>query len=50
MIFKVHQHQYDSRVAGIQMWYQNNPKIYYNSVYLTGIGSNKYGSAALYIW
>ena len=40
---------FDSRVAGIQMWYQNNPKVYYNSVYLTGTGSNKNGSAALYI-
>jgi hypothetical protein len=41
--------QIDSRVSGIQLWYQNNPKIYYNSVYLSGIGTNKYGSAALYI-
>ena len=40
---------FDSRVAGIQMWYQNNPKVYYNSVNLSGIGSNKYGSAAFYI-
>ena len=38
----------DSRVAGIQMWYQNNPKIYYNTVYLYGSGSNNLGSAALY--
>jgi hypothetical protein len=40
-----------SRVAGIQMWYQNNPKIYYNSVYLSGNGNggNPIGSAALYI-
>jgi hypothetical protein len=42
--------QYDSRVTGIQMWQQNNPKIYYNSVYLSGNGANPYGSAALYIW
>jgi hypothetical protein len=42
--------QGDSRVAGIQMWQQNNPKIYYNSVYLTGIGANHYSSGALYIW
>ena len=43
---------YDSRVTGIQMWYQNNPKIYYNTVYLSGNvnGTNPYGSAALYIW
>jgi hypothetical protein len=41
--------QYSSKVAGILMWQQNNPKIYYNSVYLSGIGSNPEGSAALYI-
>ena len=41
--------QTDSRVAGIEVWYQNNPKIYYNSVYLSGTGSQKLGSAALYI-
>ena len=39
----------NNRVTGIQMWNQNNPKIYYNSVYLSGTGSNKSGSAALYI-
>jgi hypothetical protein len=38
-----------SRVAGIQMWNQNDPKIYYNSVYLSGNGYNPLGSAALYI-
>ena len=34
------------------MWYQNNPKIYYNSVYLNGNGNggNPLGSAALYIY
>ncbi len=42
--------QGDSRVAGIQMWQQNNPKIYYNSVNLFGTGANHYGSGALYIW
>jgi hypothetical protein len=41
--------QADSRVTGIQIWYQNNPKIYYNSVYLSGAGTNKSGSAALFI-
>jgi len=41
--------QSDSRVTGVQMRYQNNPKIYYNSVYLSGTGTNKYGSAALYV-
>jgi photosystem II stability/assembly factor-like uncharacterized protein len=44
--------QSNSRVAGIQMWNQTNPKIYYNTVYLTnnGKGANKSGSAALYIF
>ena len=43
--------QSGSIVAGIQVWYQNNPKIYYNSVYLSGNGNgaNPNGSAALYI-
>ena len=42
----------DSRVTGIQMWYQINSKIYYNSVYLNGNGNgaNPAGSAALYIY
>jgi hypothetical protein len=31
------------------MLYQNNPKIYYNSVYLRGTGAQHLGSAALYI-
>lgn len=39
-----------SRVCGIQMWYQNNPKIYYNSVNLSGNGSNSLGSAALFLY
>jgi hypothetical protein len=39
----------DSRVAGIQIYNQVNPKIYYNSVYLTGNGNgaNPIGSTAL---
>ena len=43
--------QSGSIVAGIQVWYQNNPKIFYNSVYLSGNGNgaNPNGSAALYI-
>ena len=41
--------QSNSRVAGIQMCQQNNPKIYYNTVYLSGTGSSPLGSAALYI-
>jgi hypothetical protein len=40
----------DSRVAGIQMWQQNSPKIYYNTVYLSGNGTNHQGSAALYTY
>jgi len=42
--------QSNSRVAGIQIWNQSSPKIYYNSVYLTGTGSNFQGSAAFYIY
>lgn len=43
--------QAGASVSGIRMWYQNNPKIYYNSVYLNGNGNgaNPNGSAALYI-
>jgi hypothetical protein len=39
-----------SRVSGIQIFYQSNPKVYYNTVYLSGTGANKLGSAALYIY
>jgi hypothetical protein len=42
--------QPNSSVAGIQMWCQINPKIYYNSVYLSGTGSNPLGSAAFRIF
>jgi photosystem II stability/assembly factor-like uncharacterized protein len=42
--------QSDSRVAGIQIWLQNSPKIYYNTVYLSGNGANYLGSAAFYIY
>jgi hypothetical protein len=40
-----------TRVAGINIRFQNNPKAYYNSVYLsgTGNGANTEGSAALCI-
>ncbi|MCW8805569.1 MAG: right-handed parallel beta-helix repeat-containing protein [Ignavibacteriaceae bacterium] len=40
-----------NRIAGIQLWYVNNSKIYYNSVKLAGNGSGTVtnGSAALYI-
>jgi hypothetical protein len=43
--------QSGSIVAGIQVWYQNNSKIHYNSVHLSGSGNgaNPDGSAALYI-
>ena len=39
-----------SRLTGIQIFNQNNPKIYYNSVYLSGTGTNPLGSAAVYIY
>jgi len=42
--------QGDSRVAGIEAWEQESPKIFYNSVFLSGTGSHNYGSGALYIW
>jgi hypothetical protein len=42
--------QSDSRVAGIQIWLQNSPKIYYNTVYLSGNGANHQGSGAFYIY
>ncbi len=45
--------QTNSRVAGIQIWNQDNPKIYYNSVYLsgTGNGANPSGFCSfLYLW
>jgi hypothetical protein len=39
----------ESRVTGIQLLWQDDPKIYHNSVYLSGTGNNRSGSAALYI-
>ncbi|MDX1702546.1 MAG: T9SS type A sorting domain-containing protein, partial [Melioribacteraceae bacterium] len=44
--------QTQASLAGIQMWGQYFPKIYYNSVYLNGIGNgaNPDGSGALYIY
>ena len=39
----------DNRVSGIQLWRQNNPRIYYNSVRLFGTGASPSGSAALYV-
>jgi predicted GH43/DUF377 family glycosyl hydrolase len=43
---------FSGRIGGIQLWNQINPKIYYNSVYLSGVGDNvnPLGSAALYIF
>ena len=41
--------QNDGAVAGIRITWQDNPKIYYNTVYLSGTGPNYAGSAALYI-
>jgi hypothetical protein len=51
MIYDIHSlsSQNDSRVCGILTWQQSSPKIYYNSVYLTGTGANHFGSAALRI-
>jgi|WetSurMetagenome_2_1015567.scaffolds.fasta_scaffold28100_2 trimeric autotransporter adhesin len=42
--------QSNSRVAGIEIWLQTNTKIYYNTVYLSGNGTNHQGSAAFYIY
>jgi hypothetical protein len=42
--------QSNSRVAGIEIWLQTNPKIYYNTVHLSGNGANHQGSAAFYIY
>ena len=39
-----------SRLAGIQLYYQKDPEIYFNSVNLSGGGTNILGSAALYIY
>ncbi len=52
MIYDIHSvsTQSNSRVAGIQIGFQNAPKIYYNSVYLSGTGANQQGSAAFYIY
>ena len=41
--------QSDSRVTGIEIWYQDYSQIYYNSVNLSGSGTQRLGSAALYI-
>jgi len=41
--------QTNARVCGIEIRNQSYPKVYYNSVYLSGTGTNKLGSAALYI-
>ena len=41
--------QTDSRISGIEIWNQNNPKIFYNSINLSGSGSIYLGSGALYI-
>jgi predicted GH43/DUF377 family glycosyl hydrolase len=39
-----------SNIGGIHFEYQNNAKVYYNSVYLTGAGANHQGSGAFYIF
>lgn len=38
-----------SNIGGIHLEYQNNTKVYYNSVYLSGTGANHLGSGALYL-
>jgi predicted GH43/DUF377 family glycosyl hydrolase len=40
----------NSRVAGIQIWLQDNPQVYYNTVYLTGGDSHSQPSAAFYVY
>jgi predicted GH43/DUF377 family glycosyl hydrolase len=39
-----------SNIGGIHFEYQNNTKVYYNSVYLSGTGANHQGSGAFYIF
>ncbi len=39
-----------SNIGGIHLEYQNNTKVYYNSVYLSGTGANRQGSGAFYIF
>jgi len=41
---------YYSNIGGIHFEYQNNNKVYYNSVYLSGTGANPQGSAAFYVF
>ena len=52
MVYGIHSTsiQSNSRLAGIYLAYQTNPKIYYNSVYLLGSGATPLGSAAFYIY
>jgi len=38
-----------SNIGGIHLEFQNNAKVYYNTVYLSGTGANHLGSAALYM-
>ncbi len=51
MVYNIHSTSTDenSSVSGIEISYQSNPKIYYNSVYLSGTATNQFGSAALNI-
>lgn len=42
--------QYDGHIAGIQVFYNSYTRVYYNTVFLTGSGASKLGSAALYLW
>ena len=42
--------QSSSYAAGIQIWYQRNPKIFYNSIFLNDAGSSPSKSSALNIY
>ncbi len=42
--------QPNAHLAGIYLAYQSDPKVYYNSVYLSGTGAIQQGSGALYIY
>ena len=49
MIYKVTSPQANSKVSGIELRNQNYAKVYFNSVYLSGSGTNQKGSASLNI-
>jgi enterochelin esterase family protein len=50
MIYDLHNSSPTASVAGIHMFHQNTPSIYFNSIYLSGKGGiNQDGSAAIHI-